>query len=286
MRRSTVFLARAGAGAILWCGLVCASQAVALSGIQDQSQVDARAPLPPRQAQKEIEALDRAEAAQRSSLTARIPLVAQGLQLPDEDGVFVLDPYQGLPELVHLKQANGDRNQDPYHSVHPVKIEQLHGLRAVVRMPGPRAQVEVHTLQPVFYVRLRSHADVPADDALVVHVPEMPEEHEPGGSADSHFFLVPVAERRGERVLRALQLRDLGPDKIAVELLPGQPVPLHRRVLPGGDWMELRPGQNLSTGQYVLVEMLSQTDVNQDVWAFGVDPDAPENRHPRTPVQP
>ena len=31
-----------------------------------------------------------------------MPEVATGLELPDEDGVFVLDTFQGTPELVEL----------------------------------------------------------------------------------------------------------------------------------------------------------------------------------------
>ena len=31
-----------------------------------------------------------------------MPEVAKGLELPDEDGVFALDTFQGTPELVEL----------------------------------------------------------------------------------------------------------------------------------------------------------------------------------------
>ena len=37
------------------------------------------------------------------------PKVAEGLELPDEDGVFVLDTFQGTPELVEL---TADRSLD------------------------------------------------------------------------------------------------------------------------------------------------------------------------------
>ena len=51
---------------------------------------------------KEAEELDKEEAAERAEQKARMPEVAKGLELPDEDGVFVLDTFQGTPELVEL----------------------------------------------------------------------------------------------------------------------------------------------------------------------------------------
>ena len=44
---------------------------------------------------KEAEELDKEEAEVRARPAARMPEVAKGLELPDEDGVFVLDTYPG-----------------------------------------------------------------------------------------------------------------------------------------------------------------------------------------------
>ena len=51
---------------------------------------------------KEAEEIDKEEAAERDEQKARMPEVAKGLELPDQDGVFVLDTFQGTPELVEL----------------------------------------------------------------------------------------------------------------------------------------------------------------------------------------
>ena len=53
-------------------------------------------------AMKEAEEIDKAEAEARDNQKARTPEVAPGLELPDEDGVFVLDTYHGTPALVEL----------------------------------------------------------------------------------------------------------------------------------------------------------------------------------------
>lgn len=262
--------------------IACAQQ----SQNPPDSQVDTGQPMTPQQAQKEAEELDREEAAQRNDVRARMPLIAKGLHLPDEGGIFALDHYQGLPELLHLEQADGDRNQNPYHSVQPVAVDSLHGLRAVVRMQGSRAAVELHDEKPVFYVRLNGAPAVVQDGALVVNTPTMTDEPktQANDAEQVRYFLVPLEAGRDERTLLALQLRDLGPDKLATGLLPGRPIAMQRHVLPGKRWGRLIPDQALAPGQYALVEMLSAKDVNVDVWAVGIDPDAPENPHPITPV--
>ena len=53
-------------------------------------------------AMKEAAAIDKEEAAERNEQLARMPEVAKGLELPDEDSVFALDTYEGRPELVEL----------------------------------------------------------------------------------------------------------------------------------------------------------------------------------------
>ncbi|HEY6374700.1 MAG TPA: hypothetical protein VIX90_04165, partial [Edaphobacter sp.] len=50
------------------------------------------------------------------------------------------------------------------------------------------------------------------------------------------------------------------------------------QILPGGHWMKLTPRQSLSFGEYALMEVISDKDVNLGVWDFGVHPIAPENR--------
>lgn len=272
----------------LWmaAGMACAAQTAGSGQSAAEPQVDARPAMTPAEAKKEIEALDRAEAAERNDRKARMPVVAAGLRLPDEGGVFALDHYEGVPELLHLAQADGDRNDDPYDSVRGVETKTLHGLRAVVWMPGARAAVELHEVRPVFYARLRNGPVVVPGDAVMVDTPRLPEaSRKVALTGVPRFYLLPVERSRDGRVLRALQMRDLGPEKLAAGLLPGLPVALRGEVLPGRDWMRLEAAQAVPEGQYVLVEMLSAAVVNVDVWAVGVDRNAPENRHPRTPVE-
>jgi hypothetical protein len=60
-------------------------------------------------------------------------------------------------------------------------------------------------------------------------------------------------------------------------------------MLPGGHWMKVTPKQPLDFGEYALMEIISNREINQGVWDFGVHPVAPENRdvikpEPKRPV--
>ena len=71
----------------------------------------------PSPAMKEAADIDKEEADERKEQKARMPEVAKGLELPDEDGVFALDTFQGTPELVELTPVDLDMNAKSRHGV-------------------------------------------------------------------------------------------------------------------------------------------------------------------------
>jgi hypothetical protein len=52
-------------------------------------------------------------------------------------------------------------------------------------------------------------------------------------------------------------------------------------VLPGKHWLKITPAQQLTIGEYALVEILSASDINQSVWDFRVDPQLGDNEGDR-----
>jgi hypothetical protein len=48
-------------------------------------------------------------------------------------------------------------------------------------------------------------------------------------------------------------------------------------LMPGGHWLRLKPREPLEFGEYALMEVVSEHEVNLGVWDFGVHPTAPEN---------
>lgn len=252
----------------------------AVPGESNAGQTANPAPSPnPRQEAREI---DKEAAAARADLAARTPQVAPDLHLPDENGIFVLDNFQGIPELIHLDQSQGNVNRDPSHNVLRAAISAFHGAQEPVRIAGQAARVRLHVDDPGFYVSLDTPgAQEAPESALVVDTSgaNAKQDKNQYSSPDSQYAIVRVDVHPGERVIGALRISRLGGVRQDVDI-----VPTNVQILPGKHWMKLTPKQPLEVGEYALMEILGPGVVNLDVWDFGVSPNAPENRHVITPV--
>jgi len=234
--------------------------------------------------EKEAAAIDAAAAAERADLRSRTPQVAPGLNLPDESGIFVLDYYQGIPELVRLGQTVGMVSGGTSHSVLRAAIDSFHGSQEPVRINGQAAPVRLHVDVPALYVSLdtRAEEEVEPEAALVVdtHGASSTADKNDYSSPDSRYAIVRVDVRPGERVIGAVRITRAGEARQSEDI-----VPTTATILPGRHWMKLTPKEPLTIGDYALMEILGPGQVNLDVWDFGVSPNAPENRHPLTPIK-
>jgi len=238
----------------------------------------------PEQAQKEAAEIDREAAAERADQLARTPVVASGLRLPDRGGIFILDDFQGIPELVHLDQSTGDVNRDVNHNVLRAAISSFSGAKEPVRLNGQAARVRVHVDEPVLYVSLDTgnSEEVAPEDALMVNThgaDSVPNKND-YSSPDSRYAIVRVEVQPGERVIGALRISHAGDTTQSAWI-----VPTKAEILPGKHWMKLTPKDPLTIGEYALMEILAPGVINLDVWDFGVSPNAPENIHPITPIK-
>ena len=227
--------------------------------------------------------IDREEAAQRADEKARMPRVAPGLHLPDEDGIFVLDYFQSIPELIHLDQSQGNVNRDPSHNVLRAVIASFHGAQEPVRIAGQAARVRLHVNDPVLYVSLDTGGEQEApESALMVntHGANSMQDKNQYSSPDSRYAIVRVDVQPGERVIGARRISRVGQVQQDADIIP-----MTSEILPGKHWMKLTPKEPLDVGEYALMEILGPGVINLDVWDFGVSPNAPENRHPITPVK-
>ncbi len=232
----------------------------------------------------EAAAIDKAAAAERADQQARTPKVATGLRLPDEDGIFVLDYFQAIPELIHLDQTAGNVNRDASHNVLRAAITSLHGSQEPVRIQGQAAKVRLHVNQPVLYVSLdvNNGEQIAPESALMVdtHGQNSKEDKDSYSSPESHYAIVRVDVRPGERVIGAVRISRVGNVTQSADI-----VPTNAEILTGRHWMKLTPKEPLEVGDYALMEILAPGVINLDVWDFGVSPNAPENKHPITPVK-
>jgi hypothetical protein len=226
-------------------------------------------------AMKEAEEIDKEEAAEREEEKARMPEVAKGLELPDEDSVFALDTYQGTPELVELLPADLNLNAKNKHGLST--LNPLAGAKANLELDGAHAKIHLHVNDPAIYLSLaaRDDAEKVISHALTVDTStakEMNNRKHGAHSTTSGFAIVRVDERKAMRIVGAIHVSPTGTATQDEDVIPTKV-----EVLFNKHWLRITPTQTLTIGEYALVEILSASDINQSVWDFRIDPQLGDN---------
>jgi hypothetical protein len=234
-------------------------------------------------AMNEAADIDKEEAAERTEQAARMPEVAKGLELPDEDSVFVLDTFQGTPELVELLPNEVGVDANTHHKLSA--LNPLAGRRASIELEGAHAKVHLHVNDPAIYLALdsRDDAEQVVSHALTVNTgsaKEVANRKHGAHSPQSGFAIVRVDERKAVRIVGAIHLSPTGTVTQSEDIIPTKV-----EVLPGKHWLKLTPAQPLLIGEYALVEILSPSDISQMVWDFRVDPRLGDNLGSLGPIQ-
>jgi hypothetical protein len=226
-------------------------------------------------AMKEAEGIDKEEAAEREELRLSRPEVAKGLELPDEDGVFVLDTYHGSPELVELLPSEMTANAKTKHGLST--LNPMAGSKAMLELEGAHAKVHLHINDPAIYLSLNvsddkepvlSHPLTVNTGGASAVASRKHGAHSPG----SGFAIVRVDERNTVRIVGAVHVSAGGTVTQDEDVIPAK-----AEVLPGKHWIKITPAQTLTIGEYALVEIISPSDINQSVWDFQVDPRGGDN---------
>jgi hypothetical protein len=231
---------------------------------------------------KEAEELDKEEAAERAEQKARTPEVAKGLELPDQDGVFVLDTYQGTPELVQLVAS--DLGLNPSNRKGLASLNPMAGSRANLELDGAHAKVHLHVNDPDIFVSLDSQDKVEQvlSHSMTVQTNgarEVANRKHGARSPQSGFAIVKVDERKAVRIIGAIHVSPTGNVTQNEDVIPAKV-----EVLPGKHWMKLTPETPLTVGEYALVEIISPSDISQSVWDFRVDPRMGDNPSALGPI--
>ncbi len=235
-------------------------------------------------AMKEAEAIDKEESDERNDQKARMPDVAAGLELPDEDGVFVLDTFQGTPELVELPPTDLSINAKTRRGI--AVLNPLATQKAGLELEGAHAKVHLHVNDPAIYVSLgvedikepvlSKPLTVSTDSSKAVN----------GGKHGAHspqsgFVIVRVDQRQAVRIVGAVHVSANGNVTQDEDTIPTKV-----EELPGKHWLRLEPQQKLTIGEYALVEILSPSDISESVWDFRVDPATGDNPGSIGPILP
>ena len=228
------------------------------------------------------------EEADRRALT---PEVATDLHLPEQDSVLALDYFQGTPELVPLVQSDGELNRQTSHNILKLTLNPRAASHAIVSLKGVQSAVQMHVAQPEIYLRVGDDAVVSrSGQVFTVDTHGAGSEKNAatssGGSQNSGYVMVRADVRTDARVLASFNIGAVGDAR-----KPQQDVvDTKAEVLPGGHWMKITPVRPLDFGEYALMEIVSDNQVNTGVWDFGVHPVAPENKdvlkpQPKKPIQ-
>jgi hypothetical protein len=212
-------------------------------------------------AMKEAAAIDNEESNERNDQKARMPEVAPGVELPDEDGTFVLDTFHGTPELVELTE------------------------RAHLELQGAHAKVHLHVNDPAFYLSLGVED---TKEPVLTHPMTVQTNGANAVNGDhgahspqSGFVIVRVDERQAMRIVGAVRVSANGTMSQDEDTIPTKV-----EVMPGKHWLRLEPQQKLTIGEYALVEILSPSDISESVWDFRVDPATGDNPGSIGPILP
>ena len=98
--------------------------------------------------------LDKELEHERDREETQLPQVAPGLRLPEDSGVFLLDSFQGEPQIVEIQQTAGDINRNTKANIFRGAINPVAGLKQTIELEGAHAPMQAHVDVPSLYIKI------------------------------------------------------------------------------------------------------------------------------------
>jgi len=240
----------------------------------------------------EAAAIDKETDADRAAELSRLPQVAPGLRLPEDSGVFLLDNFQGQPQLVELQQAEGDIKSNARANILRGAINPAASAKQTIELDGEHAPVHAHVAVPSIYINVDDESDQPPSGQTSSAKPSLPSLDAPRAEQQGpqqpqqperaivpfdRFRIVHTKAKSGKRIVGDLKRNAAG--KISQE----QNFVKTTIDRVNGGWFKLTPTEDLAPGEYALIEMKGNEGMNLYVWDFGVNPTGPANANPWKP---
>lgn len=220
------------------------------------------------------------------------PQVAPGLRLPEGSGVFLLDTFQGEPQLDEIQQTAGDVTRSK-RNVFRDAMTPIAGAKAVITLDGAHATVQSHVDVPSVYInpedsndqtdqaslpdKQHIHLDAPRSSQTRGDQPQQPQQpqqpEQPRVPLD-RFRIVRIEVKGGNRIIGEIKRSASG--KVTQDQRFAKATITNVK----GGWLKLTPAESLAPGEYAVVEMMGKEGMNLYVWDFGVNPKAPGNANP------
>jgi hypothetical protein len=207
--------------------------------------------------------LDKELEAERKAAEERMPQVAPGLRLPDDNGVFLLDTYQNQPQLNEIDQAGSDLNRSMKANILRGAVNPLGGSKETVEIPDGHAKIQSHTAVPALYANLASNQGTPATGAQAYGDTPLP--------PTDRFKIIRLETKGNKRVAGSVKTAVTGKTTTDERFIPSTVTTMT------GGWVKITPIDPLPSGEYAVAEMLTKDGMNIYVWDFGVNPSAPAN---------
>ncbi len=193
------------------------------------------------------------EREEREKENANSLQVAPGITLPGTGGVFLLDQYQGKPQLSEIIQNGSEVNKGTTKNAVRAALNPLASSKQTFELRGAHAQVQSHLSRPNIYVDIE---EGPMNDIAL----------------SDRFRIVRAVMKDGVRVVGNLKITVTGKTSEQNTVIPAKVEKLGM-----GEWIRITPSGDLAPGEYAVVEMLGSDEMNLYVWDFGVNPNAPAN---------
>jgi hypothetical protein len=241
----------------------------------------------------EASALDKETDAEREAEESHLPQVAPGLRLPEDSGVFLLDNFQGQPQLIELQQTEGNVNRNTKGNILRGAINPIASAKQTIELEGEHAALRSHVSVPSIYINAdEESSDRPPTGETASAKPSEPSLDAPRGERQQaqqpqqpQQALVPFDRFRIVRAKVKGGTRIVSDIRRAVTGKVSQDQSYVKTTIDrvSGGWLKLTPTEDLAPGEYVLVETKGGEGMNLYVWDFGVNPNAPANANPWKP---
>ncbi|MGA2966484.1 MAG: hypothetical protein ABSD64_09740 [Terriglobales bacterium] len=207
--------------------------------------------------------LDKEIDAERKAEQARSPQVAPGLRLPDDGGIFLLDTYEGQPQLSELQQSGSEVNKSAKSNILRAAINPLAGAKRTIELPEAHAKIQSHTSVPSLYINIDLNEGAPATAQAAGEPPAL--------APSERFKIIRVEVKGGKRVAGGVKTGVSGKTKTDERFVAATATAMT------GGWVKLTPIEPFAPGEYAVAEMMGKEGINLYVWDFGVNPSAPAN---------
>ena len=227
-----------------------------------------------RESAPEAVELDKELAHDQEVADAQLPQVAPGLRIPEDQGVFLLDNFQGEAQLLEIQQNASDINAEKKSNILRSAINPVAGIKQTIELDHAHAAIQAHVDVPSIYINVDTGGP---EQARQPQEAQQPSSSKPATAPSDHYRILRVQVKGNKRVLGDVKRQVTG--KLSQEQ---HEVKSTSTRLSGG-WVKVTPTEALTPGEYAVVEMLGQEGMNLYVWDFGVNPKAPANPNPWKP---